>query len=376
MHLRSASNARCEWEGRARSKWQACPTHASSFLEFQPAIANLRLIYAGREHPLLKQAEPPRSHWCIVIADDHGPDWAIGLERDPAPVQYCRLGDGATPLQRALHRAAAIAPTSQVIVTAFEEYRDLWEPSLWFVRPERRFVCENRAASRLSSAAAILSVAACSPSNVITILPARCCVAHEWILRRALKHALWELPGIPEGVITLGMLDMEEGVDEDYLVVGPARVGRGLRIDGFARRPLPWVARHLRQNGALIASGIMIGYAGVFAAHISKSWPGISKKLAQVVSVATAAGEECAIPSSLTVPPAVLHSLRWHPPAFAQRVFGVCRSGWSGLKSPRSVAHMVRFLSSRVESEMRGATPMREMNHRRQGEAHAAFSRD
>ncbi|HEY0803072.1 MAG TPA: hypothetical protein VGD54_19710 [Steroidobacteraceae bacterium] len=277
---------------------------------------------------------------------------------EPAPAQYCRLAEDATPLQKALHRAVAIAPKSRVIVTAFEEYRYLWEPLLWSVRPERRFICDNRVASQLASAAAILSVAAHSPSNVITILPARCSVMHEWILRRALNRAIADLSGVPEGAITLGMADLEEGIDEDYLVVGRPRVGRGLSVDGFARRPIPWVARHLRQSGALVASGIMIGYAGVFAAHISKNWPGITKKLSHVVSTAAAISEECEIASSLNrgVPPAVLHSLRWHPPAFPQRVFGVFSSGWSGLKSPRSIAHRIEFLSNCSETETAGPT--------------------
>jgi hypothetical protein len=346
------------------------------------------------EHSVFKQVEPPKSRWCIVVADEHGPDWAIGVEPTPAPAQYCRLGERATPLQRSLHRALAIAPASQVSITAFEEYRDLWEPAAWFVRPERRFVCDNRAASRLSMAAAILAVAARSPLGVITILPARCYVGHEAILRRALESALFELPGIQEGAVTLGMVDLEEGADEDYLVVSRAQSGRGLKVDGFARRPVPWVARHLAQHGALVASGILIGYAGAFAEHISRNWwPGISNKLMRIVSAATAAGEECEISSSLNrgVPPAVLHSLRWHPPAFPQRVFGVRGSGWSGLRSPRSVARMVEFVSRPVAAEMVGlpeivGLPMRdpaaatvgpdEMDQRTQGEAHAKLSRD
>jgi hypothetical protein len=299
------------------------------------------------------QGHLPRSRWCIV-ADDYGPDWATGPGGLPAPVQYCPLAKAATPLQRSLHRATAIAPASQVIVTTFEDYRSHWEPSIWFVPPERRFVCDNRAASQLSSAAAILSVAACSPSNVITILPARCFVLHEGILKNALNRALAELPSVPEGAVTLGMVDLEEGFDEDYLIVGRPRIGGGHNVEGFARRPVAWVARHLRQSGALVASGIMIGYAGVFAAHISRNWPGIAKKLSNVVSAAAAIGEECEIPSSLNrgVPPAVLHSLRWHPPAFPQRAFGVRGSGWSGLKSPRSVMRVVDFFSSGTESEL------------------------
>lgn len=100
----------------------------------------------------------------------------------------------------------------------------------------------------------------------------------------------------------------------------------------------------------------MIGYAGVFAAHISKNWPGVTKKLLQVISTAAAIGEECEIVSSLNrgVPPAVLHSLRWHPPAFPQRVFSLIGSGWSGLKSPRSIARRMEFLSRGSESDMSG----------------------
>jgi len=298
-------------------------------------------------------SEASKSRWCIVVADDHGSDCPMGSDMDRLPVQYCRLGKEAAPLQRALHRAASIAPASQIILTALEEYRECWEPAAWFVRPDRRFIGDNRWASHLSSAAAILSVAARSPSSVVTIMPARCYVADEWILSRALRHALAELPGIPEGVVTLGMLDIDDGVDENYLIVSPPRFGGGLNIDGFARRPVAWVARHLKSHGALVASGIMIGYAGVFAAHISKNWPGISNKLAKLFEAAEIAGEECDVPCSLNrqVPKSVLRALRWHPPAFGQRVFGVCRSGWSGLNSPQSVARVLDFLSNESRAQ-------------------------
>lgn len=119
----------------------------------------------------------------------------------------------------------------------------------------------------------------------------------------------------------------------------------------------------------MVASGIMIGYAGVFAAHISKNWPGITKKLSQVISAATGIGEECEISSSLNrgVPPAVLNSLRWHPPAFPQRVFSVSSSGWSGLKSPQSTARMAHYLARGEDVEVsdttRGFAPARGMSY-------------
>jgi mannose-1-phosphate guanylyltransferase len=292
----------------------------------------------------------PKTHWCIVVADDHGPEWVPARNRadSPAPAQYSGLGESSTLLQRALQRAARVAPASQLMVTALDAYRDHWEPSLWCVRPENRFVCDNRAASLLTGAAALLSITALSPSNVVTILPARCYVAREDVLRQALSYVLNVLPQIGEGVATLGMLDMNEGVDEDYLVGVRANAAPGWVVEGFAHRPADWIAQRLRNQGAMIASGIMVGYAGAFAAHISKHWPGLTLKLTQLVATALAAGEECDVPFGLQagVPKHVLRSLRWNPPSFPQRAFCVRGCGWSSLKSARAVERVSTWISA------------------------------
>ncbi len=299
-------------------------------------------------------SESQKSRWCIVVADDHGAGWPTGPGYGRLPVQYCRLDRATTPLRRALHRAVAIASAPQVMMTALEEYRHCWESMAWFVRPERRFIGSSRLTSQFASAAAILSVAAHSPASIVTIMPARCYVTDEAILSRALNAAASELSCIPEGVVTLGMLDAHEGIDESYLIVGRTHGGRSFDLDGFARRPVSWVARHLKGQGALVASNIMVGYAGVFAEHVTRHWPRISKELESLGATAVAGGKECVIPSSLSrrVPKTVMNSLRWHPPAFRQRVMGVSRSGWSGLKSPRAVAQVANLL--RMEVELRG----------------------
>jgi mannose-1-phosphate guanylyltransferase len=243
------------------------------------------------------------SNWCIVVADDHGPEWAptVQLGERPSPAQYSRLGGSSTLLQRTMRRAARMAPPSQVMITALDEYREYWEPSVWYVRPENRFVGENRATSLLTGAAALLSIAQVSPSNV----------------------------------------------DEDYVSVTRARTGAGFTVLGFARRPTSWTARLLVQQGAMIASGIMIGYAGVFAAHISKHWPGLTQILARMSAAAAAAGSECEVPMDLQrgVPSPTMKSLRWNPPMFPQRAIPVMGSGWSGLRSQRAVRRVTTYSS-------------------------------
>lgn len=295
-----------------------------------------------------------KMHSCIVIADDHGPDWAPAVHGDaqPRPVQYSRLGTSSTLLQKALIRASKIARPSQISVTVLEEDREFWESSLWFVPLANRFVSDNRATSELSRAAAMLSIAAKWPSSIVTVLPARCYVIQEWILSAALKEAMHCLPGVKEGIITLGMRDMEEGIDEDYFVVGRAPRGPGFTIQGIARRPVSWIARSLQGQGAMVASGIMIGYAGAFAAYISAQWPGLTLKLNRLAAAAAAVGEECEVPSSLQrgVPNTILRSLRCHPPSLAQRVFRVSHCGWSSLKSPRAVARVSTFLANSADA--------------------------
>jgi mannose-1-phosphate guanylyltransferase len=295
-----------------------------------------------------------QNRWCIVIGDDHGPQW-IPVARSsisrPLPVQYCRLRESSTLLQKALRRAAKIAPTTQIAVTVLDEYREDWEPSLWFTSPANRFICENREASSLTTAAALLSIANKSPSSIVTVLPARCYVEHECVLEAALERAITLLPHVAEGVLTLAMVDMNEGIDEDYLITGRAKAGPGSAIYGYARRPIPWVANHLRQEGAAIASGITIGYAGAFAAHITKHWPGVTRQLSKLIEAASEAGVECEVPLDLQrgMPRQNLRFLRWQPPSFSQRALRVFRCGWSGLKSPRAVERVIAFIESAID---------------------------
>jgi hypothetical protein len=101
----------------------------------------------------------------------------------------------------------------------------------------------------------------------------------------------------------------------------------------------------------MVASGIMIGYAGVFAAHISAQWPGLTLKLNRLTAAAVAVAEECEVPSSLQrgVPNTILRTLRCHPPTLAQRVFRVSHCGWSSLKSPRAVARVSTFMANSAD---------------------------
>jgi mannose-1-phosphate guanylyltransferase len=287
--------------------------------------------------------------WTIIAADERRPEWVpdSALELKSVPVQYCRLGGSLSLFQRSLNRATSLVPASRVLITALQEHRERWDPHAWFVRPTLRFVCDEDTAAQAASAAAILSIAERSLSNIIIVLPARSYVAHEGVLRDALEQVVAKLPDVPEGVATLGMVDIDEAVDEDYLLLCRKAGGAGLGVNGIVRRPTSWVARHLRRQGAVVASGILVGYAGVFAAHLSKCWPGVTARLLSLYRSSTATQSECRLSKAVTqtVPGPVMRGLRWDAPVFPQRVFRVGQCGWSGLKSPHEVARIADFLS-------------------------------
>src|SRR6202166_3015468 len=161
------------------------------------------------------------ARWCIVVADAAGPEWPLSEDIDAprAPVQFCGLGEPTTMLQKALHRAVRIANAGRVVVTADERNRSHWQPALWFTRAEQRFVSESPGWSLLTTAAAVLSIGAQTPSALITILPARSYVADEWALTVALHRVLSDRSFLADGIVTLGMVGAQPGVDEDYLVL-------------------------------------------------------------------------------------------------------------------------------------------------------------
>ena len=299
--------------------------------------------------------------WIIVVADDHGYESALPAAADGqvTPVQYCRL-NGRRPLfQEALRRALQIAPVSQVLVTAQDAYRFHWEPALWFIRPEHRFISTQPGLSWLTTAAAILAIAYKAPDSIVTLLPGRCFVSRESILTEAIDRAVALLPTVPEAVISLGMQDLDDGIDEDYLVPPKGEREFLQPLLGVARRPLPWIAQYLRAEGALVASRVTCSYARTLAAHICMVWPGLASRLVEhILSGAgqpAAGGVPIGIPKGL--PKAILRSRLWYPPALPQRALRVTACGWSGLRTARAVARVTSFLCPDLPSIPGAARP-------------------
>jgi mannose-1-phosphate guanylyltransferase len=281
-----------------------------------------------------------RPRWCIVVADTAGPEWRVPDDSHAqwAPVQFCGLGEPTTMLQKALHRAGRISHATRVVVTVAEPHRSRWQQALWFTRPEHRFVSEFAGWSSVTTAAAVLSIAARAPSALVTILPARCYAVDEWTLTVALHRALSERTFLPDGIVTLGMVGAGTEVDENYLLLNASRRPTA-PVNRVVRRPIEPVAQRLMRQGALVASDIYIGYASSLALLLFKYWPTVTRKLLERVSRSITRGIENRISQSLIgealqAPPQVFWD---RPPWIPLRALRVAHCGWSGLRSPRAI---------------------------------------
>jgi len=240
-------------------------------------------------------------------------------------------------LQEALHRAVRISQAARVMVTAAEAHRSHWQQALWFMRAEHRFVSESPGWSLLTTAAAVLSIAARTPTALITLLPARCYVADEWTLTLALHKALSERRLLSEGILTLGIIG--SGLDEDYLVLREPDDRPTVAVAYTAQRPTQWVAHDLVRRGAVVATGIYIASASGLAALLYRYWPTLTRKILRHLEQSHVPGVENRIAPALTQE-ALRAASRpfWdRPPWLTLRALRVAQCGWSSLGSTNAI---------------------------------------
>lgn len=270
---------------------------------------------------------------CIVVANDERSERLTdGSHQWPLNSQQAAIVKRGF-LRQASLRARRIVSPANVLVSAREEDRSVWVSPFWFTQPPSRFISDRGVPTSLSTAAAVLSVAARSPSCLVTILPSDFWVARESVLADAIEKALTSLQQAPGTVATLGMSDTHPETDEDYLIVGPASSQMGAAIQAKANRPGASVAKQLLKEGALVASGILLGHAQAFAARIHKYWPHLAREL-----IDAAGSDHLPEAEHRLSEDAYEHlsigrgAVRLSPPTFPMRAFRVQGSGWCSRK--------------------------------------------
>ena len=154
-------------------------------------------------------------------------------------------------------------------------------------------------------------------------------VARKSVLAAAIDNVLAALQRMPGTVATLGMSDTHPGTDEDYLIVGAGNSEMGAAIQAKANRPGPSVAKRLLNEGALVASGILVGHAQAFAARFHKYWPQLARELTHTPQSGRCLEAENRLSANVYqyIARSVLGSMRLFPPTFAMRAFRVQKVG-------------------------------------------------
>jgi mannose-1-phosphate guanylyltransferase len=275
-----------------------------------------------------------QTRYCVVIANDDRSERATASLRPFAPnARQARLVKMGFLRQSSI-RARKLASPANVVLSAQAADRSAWEGPFWFTRPSNRFVADHGAPTALATAAALLSIAANAPSSLIAVMPSDFWVGREAILTEAIDKVCRLLPIIPESVATLGIVDTHMEIDEDYLVVGPNNPHKGAVIQARVNRPDPRIARQLINEGAMIASGILLGHARAFAARICKYWPPLAQELRDSQQLHSRSEIEHTLVADTYrhIPKSVINSMRLSPPTFPMRAFRVQGSGWCSRK--------------------------------------------
>jgi mannose-1-phosphate guanylyltransferase len=281
----------------------------------------------------------PRARCCIAIAKDERLERSTENQAPQAGNAQQAAAVKMGFLRQASLRARSLVSPANVLLSAQEEDRGIWEGPFWFTRPANRFVSARGVPTSLSTAAAVLSVAARLPSCLIAVLPSDFWVARESVLREAIDRAFKSIEMIPDCIVTLGMIDTHPEIDEDYLVVGPNNNQKGAVILARVNRPESRAAQQLINEGAMVASGILLGYAHAFAARIRKYWPHLARELTHTLeSDCRPEGENRLSGQAYRhVPRSIINSIRLSSPTFPMRAFRVQGSGWCSRKPIKEI---------------------------------------
>lgn len=233
-------------------------------------------------------------------------------------------------LRLAARRARRLSSPANILVCGRDGDRQNWEGPFWFTRPANRFISELGTPTSLPTAAAVLSMAIQDPHCAIAVLPSDFWVARESILIEAIEKTFAHLREMPYSVATLGMIDPQQQGQEDYLVVGAHDAEKGAAILGRVNQPERHLAKQLLRDSAVVASGILLGYAQAFAARINKYWPHLVQELLPALKEERRADFERKFSafSYRQIPALAVQSVQLSPPTFPERAFAVRGSGW------------------------------------------------
>ncbi len=248
-------------------------------------------------------SRPPRRRepagggtWAIVLAAGEGSrlraltTTASGIA---VPKQFCSLRGGASLLEEALQRAAAVAPVERISSVVAQHHADWWRRSLAVLAPANVFVQPQDRGTALGILLALLHIFERDPHARVVILPADHHVGEEPVLARALVQAVAAVRAKPADIMLLGVTPDEPDPELGYIV--PAGdVGTGSApVAWFVEKPTVGEAQALIARGALWNAFIIAARATALLGLFDRYDPGLLRRMRFAVRRANVGAASC-----------------------------------------------------------------------------------
>jgi mannose-1-phosphate guanylyltransferase len=219
----------------------------------------------------------PSNRWALVLAAGSGTRLR-SLTADGSgasvPKQFCSLNGGASLLEEALARAAAVAAPERTIVVVAAEHRRHWEHALGAMPPGNIVVQPRNRGTANGILLGIAAILERDASALVAIVPSDHYVQREEVLALALERAMTAVGG--ERAASIGFLGVEpESADPElgYIVRGEPLGDGSCAVARFVEKPQRAAAAKLLKRRALWNSFILVARAGALADSIALRRP-------------------------------------------------------------------------------------------------------
>ncbi len=220
--------------------------------------------------------------WAIVLAAGEG-SRLRALTMTPSgiavPKQFCSLRGGASLLEQALQRAAAIAPIERISTVVAEHHADWWCRSLAGLVPANVFVQPQNRGTALGMLLALLNIVERDPHARVVILPADHHVGDEPVLARALGQAVVAVRARPADILLLGVTPEEPDPELGYIVPVAGMGDDSAPVAWFVEKPTVRDAQALIARGALWNAFIIAARATALLELFDRYDPGLLRRM-------------------------------------------------------------------------------------------------
>jgi mannose-1-phosphate guanylyltransferase len=231
-------------------------------------------------------APPVGGTWAVVLAGGEGSrlrsltTLAGGIA---VPKQFCSLRGGASLLDEALQRAAAVAPVQHICAVVAEHHARWWCRSLAGLEPANVFVQPQNRGTALGILLALLHILERDPAARIVILPADHYVGEEAVLAASLERAVAAIRTRPADIVLLGVIPEEADPELGYIVPAGDAVGGPARVARFVEKPTVGEAEALIARGALWNVFIVAARASTLLELFNRHDRGLARRMRSAV---------------------------------------------------------------------------------------------